>query len=221
MFSFLLNAFAIAKIKTPISACIHFGPDFRNISNGKLRWRLAFRNAKDFLFINIGSLEKINYYDYLPLTYNKKFNAKNFVNAGFYTDLYNTAFEDSIDSYGTGFVTLRNYTGKTSLMRIFAQWQHQFNDRFSLNTGLSYQFLTLNNSQAPEPRLGLKYVLTKKQSLSFGAGMHSQVQPLYIYFATANFGNGLVKETNRNLDFSKAIHTVLAYDVNIFDNARI
>jgi glycosyltransferase involved in cell wall biosynthesis len=74
MFSFLLNAFAIAKIKTPISACIHFGPDFRNISNGKLRWRLAFRNAKDFLFINIGSLEKINYYDYLPLTYNKKFN---------------------------------------------------------------------------------------------------------------------------------------------------
>lgn len=154
-------------------------------------------------------------------TYNKKFNAKNFVNVGFYTDLYNTSFVDSIDSYGTGFVTLRNYTGNTSLMRIFAQWQHQFNDRFSLNTGLSYQFLTLNYSQAPEPRLGLKYVLTKKQSLSFGAGMHSQVQPLYIYFATANLGNGVVKETNRNLDFTKAIHTVLAYDVNIFDNARI
>lgn len=74
MFSFLLNAFAIAKIKTPISACIHFGPDFHNVSNGKLRWRLAFRNAKDFLVINIGGLEKINYYDYLPLTFNKKFN---------------------------------------------------------------------------------------------------------------------------------------------------
>jgi glycosyltransferase involved in cell wall biosynthesis len=74
MFSFLLNAFAIAKIKTPISACILFGPDFCNVSNGKLRWSLAFRNSKDFLVINIGSLEKINFYDYLPLTFNKKFN---------------------------------------------------------------------------------------------------------------------------------------------------
>lgn len=154
-------------------------------------------------------------------TYNKKFNSRNFVNTGVYVDLYNTAFVDSIDSYGTGFVTLRNYIGTTALTRLFIQWKHHFSEKFSMNTGLSYQFLALNNSQSPEPRLGLRYEFNKKQSLSFGAGLHSQVQPLYIYFATANLGNGVVKETNRDLDFTKAAHAVLAYDVNVFSSARI
>ena len=154
-------------------------------------------------------------------TYNKKFNSRNFVNAGVYADLYNTSFIDSVDTYGTGFVTLRNYTGQTSLTRGFIQWKHHFSEKLSLNTGFTYQYLLLNNSQSPEPRLGLKYELNKKQSLSFGAGLHSQVQPLYVYFATANLGNGTVKETNRNLDFTKAAHAVIAYDVNMFNNFRI
>lgn len=154
-------------------------------------------------------------------TYNKKFNSRNFLNAGVYIDLYNTTFTDSIDSYGTGFVTLRNYKGQTALTRGFIQWKHHFSEKFSLNTGFTYQYLLLNNSQSPEPRLGLKYEINKKQSLSFGAGLHSQVQPLYVYFATANLGGGKVKETNRNLDFTKAAHIVLAYDLNLFNSVRI
>ena len=154
-------------------------------------------------------------------TYNKKFNSRNFVNAGVYADLYNTNYVDSIDSYGTGFVTLRNYNGNSLLTRLFIQWKHHFTEKFYINTGISYQYLTLNNSQSPEPRLGLKYELTKKQSLSFGAGLHSQIQPLYVYFATANLGGGKVQETNRHLDFTKAIHAVLAYDVNLFNSVRV
>jgi hypothetical protein len=91
-------------------------------------------------------------------TYNKKFNSRNFVNAGFYLDLYMTSFVDSIDSDGNGFVTLRNYKGNTMLGRAFAQWKHSFSEKFSLNTGFTYQYLLLNGSGAPEPRLGLKYV---------------------------------------------------------------
>jgi hypothetical protein len=154
-------------------------------------------------------------------TYNKKFNARNFVNAGFYLDLYTTSFVDSIDTYGNGFVTLRNYKGNTMLGRGFVQWKHAFNEKFSVNTGFTYQYLLLNNSSAPEPRLGMKYEFNKKQSLSFGAGLHSQVQPLYIYFATANLGNGAVQETNRKLDFTRAAHAVIAYDVNLFNSVRI
>lgn len=154
-------------------------------------------------------------------TYNKKFNSRNFVNAGFYLDLYNTSFVDSMDSDGNGFVTLRNYKGNTMLGRVFAQWKHAFSERFSMNTGFTYQYLLLNGASAPEPRLGLKYEFNKKQSLSFGAGLHSQIQPLYIYFATANLGNGTVQETNRNLDFTRAAHAVVAYDVNLFSSVRI
>jgi hypothetical protein len=154
-------------------------------------------------------------------TYNKKFNSRNFVNAGVYADLYNTNYVDSIDSYGTGFVTLRNYKGSSLLTRLFIQWKHHFTEKFYINAGISYQYLTLNNSQSPEPRLGLKYELTKKQSFSFGAGLHSQIQPLYVYFATANLGGGNIQETNRNLDFTKAAHAVLAYDINLFNSVRV
>ncbi len=154
-------------------------------------------------------------------TYNKKINSRNFINAGVYIDLYNTSYVDSVDTYGTGFVTLRNYKGQTSLSRGFIQWKHHFSEKLSLNTGFTYQYLLLNKSKSPEPRLGLKYEINKKQSVSFGAGLHSQVQPLYIYFATANLGNGNVKETNRNLDFTKAAHAVIAYDVNLFNSVRI
>ena len=154
-------------------------------------------------------------------TYNKKINSRNFINAGVYIDIYNTSYVDSTDVNGTGFVTLRNYKGQTSLSRGFIQWKHHFSEKLSLNTGFTYQYLLLNKSKSPEPRLGLKYEINKKQSVSFGAGLHSQVQPLYIYFATANLGNGNVKETNRNLDFTKAVHAVIAYDVNLFNSVRI
>jgi hypothetical protein len=154
-------------------------------------------------------------------TYNKKINSRNFINAGIYIDIYNTSYVDSTDVNGTGFVTLRNYKGQTSLSRGFIQWKHHFSEKLSLNTGFTYQYLLLNKSKSPEPRLGLKYEINKKQSVSFGAGLHSQVQPLYIYFATANLGNGNVKETNRNLDFTKAAHAVIAYDVNLFNSVRI
>jgi len=154
-------------------------------------------------------------------TYNKKFNARNFINAGVYTDIYNTSFVDSADNLdGKGFYVLRDYKGQTVLGRAFIQWQHKFNDKLALNTGFTYQYLMLNQSQSPEARLGLKYDITSKQSLSFGAGMHSQLQPLYLYFATANTLQGNV-ETNKELDFTKAVHGVMAYDVNISRNARI
>jgi glycosyltransferase involved in cell wall biosynthesis len=74
IFSFLLNAFALIKMKTPIAACIHFGPDFYNLNDGNIRWRLAFRNAKDSLILNLGGLERVNHDDYLPITLNKRFN---------------------------------------------------------------------------------------------------------------------------------------------------
>lgn len=154
-------------------------------------------------------------------TYNKKFNARNFINTGFYYDFFNTTFIDSINNFDSlGFITLRNYKGNTSLARVFIQWQHKFTEKLSLITGFTYQYLLLNASQSPEGRLGLKYEINKKQTLSFGAGMHSQVQPLYLYFATAKTANGNV-ETNKNLDFTKALHGVLAYDINLFNAVRI
>ncbi|MCC6370267.1 MAG: TonB-dependent receptor [Bacteroidia bacterium] len=158
----------------------------------------------------------------LNSTYNKKFNSRNFLNAGVYAELYNTLFVDSNDYlFGNHtFITLRNYKGNTSLLRGFVQWQHKFSDNFLINAGISNQFFLLNNSNAVEPRLGLKYSINKKQALSFGSGLHSQLQPIYIYFASDTV-NGKRVETNRGLDFTRAAHAVLAYDNNFSTNFRL
>lgn len=156
-------------------------------------------------------------------TYHKKFNSRNFVNTGIYTDWFTTLFVDSLDRlFGNNtFETLRNYKGNTALSRAFIQWQHRFTDALALHSGLSYQYLFLNNSQALEPRLGLKWSVTQKQSLSLGGGLHSQLQPLYIYFASETQPNGTRTETNRQLDFTRAIHSVIAYDLSFSHNFRL
>lgn len=158
----------------------------------------------------------------LNTTYNKKFNARNFLNIGLYVDFYNTQFIDSIDrrfGYNT-FETLRDYKGKTSLARGFAQWQHKFSDNLLINVGVSNQFFTLNNANALEPRVGLKYSITRKQAISLGGGLHSQLQPIYIYFASDTI-DGVRTETNKKLDFTRAAHGVLAYDNNFAANFRL
>ncbi len=155
-------------------------------------------------------------------TYNKKFNSRDFVNGGIYSELYNTLFIDSVDNlFGNHtFVTLRDYKGTTALLRGFAQWQHKFTDNFLITAGLSDQFFLLNNSNAVEPRVGLKYSLNNKQAISIGGGLHSQLQPIYIYFATDSV-NGKRVETNRNLDFTRAAHGVIAYDNSFATNFRL
>lgn len=158
----------------------------------------------------------------LNTTFNKKFNSRNFLNVGVYSEIYKTTFVDSNDYFfgDHTFITLRNYKGTTALVRGFVQWQHKFSDNFLINTGISDQYFLLNKSNAIEPRIGLKYSLTKKQALSLGGGLHSQLQPIYIYFAT-DTSSGHRVETNRNLDFTRAAHAVLAYDNNFASNFRL
>ncbi len=158
----------------------------------------------------------------LNTTYNKKFSARNFLSLGVYAEFYNTLFIDSNDThFGTNtFVTLRNYKGNTSLLRAFVQWQHRFTDKLLFNAGLSNQYFLLNGSNALEPRLGLKYNINKRQALSLGGGLHSQLQPVYLYFASDTL-NGQRVETNRNLDFTRAIHGVAAYDNNFSASFRL
>lgn len=180
---------------------------FKTLDNKKPEYRNTTRNI-------IYSINTI---------YNKKINSRNFMNAGAFYDMYNTLFVDSSDvlfGYHT-FKILRDYKGATSMLRGFAQWQHKFTEDLTLNTGVSSQYFLLNGKYSVEPRLGLKYAITSKQSLSLGGGMHSQLQPLYVYFASKTDSNGVRTETNKNLDFTRAIHGVMAYDISFNNSFRL
>lgn len=155
------------------------------------------------------------------IVYNKKFNSRNFVTMGAYADFYDVLLIDSSKGHSPVFYTLRDFKGTSMLLQAFTNWQHKFSDQLTMNLGVHYQQFLLNNSTAVEPRAGIRYSFRQNQSISLGAGLHSQLLPMYVYFSTANLGNGTVKETNRNLDFTRSAHGVIAYDRNITKNTRI
>src|SRR5690606_33318449 len=92
----------------------------------------------------------------LNYTLNKKFNAKNNLTSGFILDLYDFHLVDSILMHGKNFVTLRNFTGNSLLAQAYTNWQHRISERFTLNTGLHFQYFAFNKTTALEPRLGVK-----------------------------------------------------------------
>ncbi len=53
-----------------------------------------------------------------------------------------------------------------------------------------------------------------------GAGLHSQTQPLEVYFYETKANNGSVLLTNKELDFVKSWHGVIGYDVNFSKQLR-
>lgn len=153
---------------------------------------------------------------------NYKFSPKLSLRSGivqtrFQYDLQNEYTEEP----GDAFITFLNDNGSTFTTQLFSQVQFRANEKTTVNAGLHYLALWLNGSQSIEPRVSIERKLSDKQSLAFGYGLHSQVQPIGIYFNEATDALGNVTEPNHDLGFSKAHHYVLSHDYLINPNLRI
>ncbi|MBS1512689.1 MAG: TonB-dependent receptor [Bacteroidetes bacterium] len=146
---------------------------------------------------------------------NKKFNAQDQLTAGITADFNVLSLrQDYIKDGDSVLSTLTNNTQNATLLKAYINLGHRFNDLFSSNLGIYAQDFTLNNHTSIEPRWNIKYQFKPNQSFSFGAGLHSQTQPLEVYFYQTKDNNGNVTYTNHDLDFVKSVHTVLGYDIN-------
>jgi len=150
---------------------------------------------------------------------NKKFNAKNTAVVGAIYDHYVIDMVDSV-RMPFGFINLTDVKGELDLIQGYAQWQHKFNSKLTLNSGLHAQFLIQNESNSVEPRLGVKFQPIKRHSITAGVGLHSQMQPIPVYFMRDP--NGIIPgETNRELDFTKSWHYVLGHEYLLTKNMRL
>jgi outer membrane receptor protein involved in Fe transport len=104
-----------------------------------------------------------------------------------------------------------NTQGNTSTQQVFAQWQYRPSNDFTINAGLHYLRLSLNNTSSVEPRISAKWNITNKNSLAIGYGLHSQLQIWGVYFARQQNPDGSFSSPNKDLGFSKAHHYVLSY----------
>jgi len=112
-----------------------------------------------------------------------------------------------------------NENGSSILATAYSNSTFKFSDMLTLNLGLNAQLFTLNQHYTIEPRAGIKYQFQSNQSFSFAYGLHSRLDRLNYYFAkNAKYGNEAI---NQKLDFTKAHHWVIGYDLNITENLHL
>jgi hypothetical protein len=145
--------------------------------------------------------------------YNQKINNRHTFKAGAFYTL--NSFDFTSEYYNKElkkFILLIDEEANAGLMRGFASWKYRINEDLTLVSGLHYTHFLLNNANSVEPRAGLKWQLTEKQSLNAGFGIHSKLEPLTVYHALVYFPEGNYFQPNKNLSLSKATHYVLGYE---------
>ncbi len=155
------------------------------------------------------------------LSINHKFNARNSIVIGAYSDLKNFELRNSdfTDQGRNEFVYI-NSTGQMILSQGYLQWKHRFGTKVQMVTGVHAQHLDFNNDFYVEPRLGLRWDVSRKSTINAGYGLHSQAHSVYSYFIETRV-NGETLRTNKDLKFTKSHHVVVSLDHRISDNTRI
>ena len=120
-------------------------------------------------------------------------------------------------------------SGKDMLLsQGYMQWKHNFTDNLYVQAGANGLYFQFNQKFAIDPRFGLSWQFAEKQSIGFGYGLHSQIQPLNVYFIQSKIGkdvNGRQLyadlQTNRNLDFTRSHQLAVSHNYSFNPNLRL
>jgi len=149
-------------------------------------------------------------------SYNHKLNRKNTINAGVIFSRIEYKMHSGLDSDNTVPVTKVNASGNTSMVQGYGTWKYRITKKMLMVSGIHYTQLFLNNNFTLEPRIGIKYNLSKKEYLSFGAGLHSKVESISVYMTNVEGSNG--RYENENLELTKSMHIVAGFGHNFNSN---
>lgn len=144
---------------------------------------------------------------------NKKLSGRHTIKAGIINNYYHLNLVDSSRQYPPSIQVWQHredFHGGTDLLQAYIQYKYRPSDALTFVAGLHGQYLTHNQSKAFEPRLAMKYTATATNSFSLGYGLHSQMQPLYQYFAVLP-GNPTTAMHNYNIGFTRSHHFVGGY----------
>ncbi len=172
----------------------------------------------DYSFIQ----NKISNHTYI----NTKLNKNHVLKAGINATYFMFDFADSTLLISTppltkiGWATRWDYNGTALMLQPYVQWKFRANEKTTIVAGWHGQYFSRGNAlSVVEPRVGFRYQVTPKQSFNFGAGIHSQAQPVYTYFYSLPQNEGALHNTN--MDFSKSLHLVAGYDIALPGNLRL
>ncbi|MDZ7878888.1 MAG: carboxypeptidase-like regulatory domain-containing protein [Saprospiraceae bacterium] len=144
---------------------------------------------------------------------NKKFSAKLTTRTGFLYQNLGLDINTRDRTNSPDWIPVRKFDGAMNLLEAYNQTQFKPSDLVTINGGVHVQYLDINKTSAIEPRLAVNYHISPKQSLNIGYGLHTQMQPLPVFFFEEKQADGTFKNLNRDLDFTKSHHFVLGYDL--------
>ena len=143
---------------------------------------------------------------------NYKLNAKNSFRAGGYYNIYGfDLFKKVLDRNINEWNTFLSDKGNVQTIQSFAQWKTRINEQWTITPGVHFLYLPFNGTNSFESRLGVKYQINEKNSISYGYGLHSQMQPVGVYKAHIKDSNGVSSQPNQSLELNKSYHNVLSY----------
>jgi Carboxypeptidase regulatory-like domain len=155
-------------------------------------------------------------------TVNRKFSNRSVLRAGVFVNQIDYNYlQRSKENPNAVLKEVINVKGQTQTIQAFTQWQLKPADKLMINIGLHYLQLLLNNTNSIEPRASVKWELNKKNSISFGYGLHSQLQGLGVYFAQTKDAAGRTAMPNKNLGFTKSHHYVLSHSYLLGKNLKL
>lgn len=161
--------------------------------------------------------------------YTRKIDSRNTLKAGVSFESFVINYDDSVTGLAYDLSRdqyIRNLDADESglnLLQAFGEVQHKFGSRLTLYGGLQFQHFFFNSTQSFNPRLSLSYQLGASSKIGLAYGMHSQLQPLYIYFTTDydDSTKSMITGTNHDLNFSNSQHFVSSYDLLISKNLKL
>lgn len=155
-------------------------------------------------------------------SYNSKINSRLFIKIGIDNQLLNLDLQNKTKQRSAeDFKQIWDYKDQTNFIQAYFQTKYNIAEKLTLNTGVHAQKLFLNNSTSVEPRVGIKYDINNKNSISFGYGLHSQMQPINVYFLQTQNPDGTYNYNNKNLDFTKSNQLVIGYNLQPAQDWRI
>jgi hypothetical protein len=158
----------------------------------------------------------------LTSTVNHKFSPRVSTSSGVVWNhlFYNMDLRSTVDDVPETYQTFVDESGNSQHLQAFTQTQIGLSRNLKANAGLHLEYFLLNKNVSLEPRLGLSWTPHPRHMFSLGYGLHSQMENIRYYLAKRETGIGM-EQPNKNLDFTRAHHLILGYDVQLTRNTRI
>ncbi|HXH18541.1 MAG TPA: TonB-dependent receptor, partial [Chitinophagales bacterium] len=139
---------------------------------------------------------------------NSRFSSKSSLRSGIIASGIRFKVDDLYDAYlKTGEVKTAEFS---YVLQAHSQWKYRLSEKWTWLSGMHFLFFGYNYHYSLEPRTGLRWQITEKQSLYLSAGLHSRLESLSTYSVQDPWS---LEQPNRYLDLTRSVQLVLGYEI--------